>query len=100
MSRFRLSPLADRDLNEVADYLADRNPSAAVHELERLFQKFAALANQPMMGELRRDLPGNLRCFTTGNYVILYEPSPDGIRVARVVHAARDLGSVLRSEPS
>jgi len=30
MSGFRLSHLAERDLGEIADYIADHNPSAAI----------------------------------------------------------------------
>jgi plasmid stabilization system protein ParE len=50
------------------------------------------------MGQLRPDLPGNPRSFTADNFVILYKPTTDGIEVARVVHAARDLGALLRRE--
>ena len=48
------------------------------------------------MSELRPDLPKRPRSFSAGSYVILYKPIADGIEVARVVHAARDLGSLLR----
>ena len=95
MSHFRLSPQAERDLDELADYIADRNPSAAVHEVEKLLDKFSLLGRNPLLGEMRNDLPPNLRGFVAGNFVILYTPIANGIEVARVVHAARDLGSLV-----
>jgi plasmid stabilization system protein ParE len=36
--------------------------------------------------------------FTSGNYVILYRPTDDGIDIVQVVHAARDLGNVFRRD--
>jgi len=31
-------------------------------------------------------------------FLIVYEPTPEGIRVARLVHASRDLASELERE--
>lgn len=98
MSGFRLSHLAERDLDEIADYLADRNPSAAIREIEELAERFALLATHPLMGQFRKDLPGCPRTFSSGNYLILYRPTSTGIEVARVVHAARDLAAILRQQ--
>jgi toxin ParE1/3/4 len=47
------------------------------------------------MGQLRQDLAANLRSFSVGNYVILYRPTRTGIDVARVIHAARDIGALF-----
>ena len=47
----------ERNLDEIADYLADRNPSAAIREIEGLVERFALLASQPLMGRLREDIP-------------------------------------------
>lgn len=98
MSGFRLSHLAELDLDGIADYLADRSPSAAIREIEELADRFALLATQPLMGQLREDLPGCPRAFCSGNYLILYRPISAGIEVARVVHAARDTVSILRQQ--
>jgi toxin ParE1/3/4 len=98
MSAFRLSHIAEGDLDGIADYLADYSPSAAVQVIERLFERFALLASQPLMGQLREDLPGRPRSFRSGNYLILYRPTTDGIEVARVVDATRDLASLLRQQ--
>lgn len=94
MTRFRLSHQAERDLEEIAD----RNPTAAVRVLEGLLNKFALLGDNPLLGQLRPDLPHSPCSFTAGNFVILYKPATNGIEVGRVVHAARDLGALLRRE--
>jgi toxin ParE1/3/4 len=98
MKQFRLSRLATRDLEEIADYIGARNPTAAVRQLDRLFEMFATLGTQPLLGQLRDDLPSRPRSFCPGNYVILYKPAAAGIHVVRVVHAARDLKSLLGRE--
>lgn len=98
MSDFRLSRLAESDLDEIADYIADHNPAAAIKELESLQDRFALLATQPLMGELREELPCRPRVFCSGNYLIVYRPTDSGIEVARVVHAARDLAAILRQQ--
>jgi toxin ParE1/3/4 len=100
MTRFRLSRQAKADLEAIAAYIGDRNPSAAVQELRKLHEKFAVLGKNPLMGELRQELPKSPRSFTAGNHVILYKQAISGIEVARVVHASRDIGTILReNEP-
>jgi toxin ParE1/3/4 len=96
MGRFRLSRHARLDLDEIADHLADYSPSAATKTLKTLLERLTLLARQPLLGEVREDLPGCPRCFVSGNYVILYQPAADGIEVARVVHASRDIKSLLK----
>ena len=98
MTRFRLSRQAKSDLEGIAVYIGDRNPPAANRELEKLLDKFAVLGKNPLLGELRQDLPGAPHCFVAGSFLILYKPMIDGIEVARVVLAARDLRSLLHEE--
>lgn len=55
------------------------------------------LAENPLIGKLRTDLAENIRSFPIGNYVIIYIPIPDGIRVFRIFHGARDIQSIWQS---
>jgi toxin ParE1/3/4 len=98
MTRFRLSHRAESDLEGIADYIADRSPSAAARELEKLLDRFTLLGSSPLLGQSRPDLPGSPRTFAAGSFVIVYKPAASGIEVARVVHAARDLAGLLHSE--
>jgi toxin ParE1/3/4 len=45
------------------------------------------------MGQQRPELAANLRSYSVGNYVIFYRPVQKGIEIARVIHAARDIGA-------
>jgi toxin ParE1/3/4 len=95
MNGFRLARQADADLDEIADYIADRNPSAALRQIDAFYQKFALLGRQPLMGQSCGHLRPGLRCFSAGTYVIFYVPRDDGIEVERVVHGARDITSMF-----
>jgi toxin ParE1/3/4 len=96
VNKYRLSALAFQDLEEIADYIGERNPAAAVKVLDRLHESFRLLAESPLLGEKRDDLPGSPRVFSVGNYLIAYEPLPNGIQVGRVADARRDIVSLLR----
>ena len=96
MGLVRLAHLANTDLDEVRDYISQQNPAAANNVLEQLFAALESLANHPEIGERREDLGRNLRAFVVRPYVILYQPAPDGIHVARIIHGARDFPRMFR----
>ena len=51
-----------------------------------------------MMGRARDELAPGLRSFPIGRYVIFYEPLPDGVAIARVLHGARDIDAGFESK--
>jgi toxin ParE1/3/4 len=69
-----------------------------VKQLQRFLETFTMLAKVPLLGEKRGDLPGEPRVFCVGNYLIVYEPLPAGIQVARIAHAAQDIVTLLQRE--
>lgn len=91
MIRYSIAPLARVDLDEIWDYIATDNPSAANRLLEELHQKFLLLGTQPLIGQTRQELRENLRSFSVGKYVIYYELVDRRIRVLRVLHGSRDV---------
>jgi toxin ParE1/3/4 len=93
MKRYRLAPDAAIDVKSIHKYVARDNLTAADRLVQEFKQKFRLLGSQPLIGEARPELAENLRSFSVGNYVILYRPTLKGIEVARVLHAARDIGS-------
>jgi len=97
MNCYTVSPLARADLKSIWDYIAveNGNPTAANALLERFCQRFALLATEPLLGELRDDLRPGLRAFVVSPYVIFYYPVDDGIEVAGVVHGARNIKSMF-----
>ncbi len=82
---------AEEDLIEIWIYIAQDNPGAADRMLDNLEQRFHALADNPLIGQLRPDIAPELRYFTVGKYLILYRAVPSGVQIVRVIHGARDV---------
>ncbi len=91
MKHYRVSPDARADLDNIYDYVARENLTAADGLVDKFKAKFILLARHPLMGQSRPELAPNLRSTPVGNYVILYRPSNDGIEIARIIHSARDM---------
>lgn len=90
MARLFRSPAAKDDLREIVRYIARDNETAARNWRRGMETTFHSLASQPFMGMERTEFSEPLRSFVHGNYVIFYRPIPDGVEIARVIHAARD----------
>ena len=93
MSRCVFSELARRDLDGIAEYVAQQSPDAALRFVTRLEERCNRLAELPGMGRLRPDLGPELRGYTVPRtkYIVVYRQTPEGIEILRVVHGARSL---------
>jgi toxin ParE1/3/4 len=98
MARLIISPDAESDLVEIGVYIARHSGSRERAELflASLHHTCETLASQPEMGQLRTEfVTGKYRSFSVGNYVIYFSCVPDGVRVARILHGARDHNTLL-----
>lgn len=86
---------AQLDMDEIWLYIARHNVQAADRILDLFLQRFRMLARQPLIGEPCEELLPSLRRFSAGRYVIFYFPAGNGVRIARVLHGARDVGSLF-----
>ena len=93
MSRYRLTLDALRDVRNIWEYVAAQSPLGADRLVDRLYDRFEALARTPGMGRLRPDLGPELRGYTVPRtkYIVVYRQTPEGIEILRVVHGARSL---------
>jgi len=72
MARITYAPAAVDDLCNIVSFIAQDNPDAAHNWLQRIAEVCELLAENPMIGEERRDFSVlGCRCFTVGNYVVL-----------------------------
>lgn len=97
MSGLRLSPLAERDVEDIGYYIALDDFQAAERVVSRLFRAFELLAEHPELGRIREDL-GNIRSLSVHPYVIFYRAGKRGLEIARVLHGARDVLTILEKE--
>ena len=91
-------PLAELDLLDIWDYIADDSFERADEFLDRIESKLQALARTPGMGKRRKELLPGLQSFPIGNYVVFYRASEDGIDVIRVLRGSRDIEEIFRQE--
>ena len=91
MVRVIRRPLAELDILEIWDFIADDSITEADLWIEGLDEKLLLWATQPMMGRSRDELARGLRSFAFGRYVVFFLPISDGLDVVRVLHASRDI---------
>jgi toxin ParE1/3/4 len=101
--RYRLSRFALADLEGIANYLGERNPSASDRVLVAIFHTFDRLAIDRELGSSLEGLRPGLRMLTPGRpaekYVVIYYLVPDGVLISGVYHSARDwYGFLSRGE--
>jgi toxin ParE1/3/4 len=91
---YRLSALAERDLEEIWSYVADdASPETADRLIDAIIHRFELLAEQPRLGRLRPEFGAGVRSFTVENHVIYYRHD-GGVLIARVLHGRRDQAAV------
>ena len=96
MKRFRLSPEAANDIEEIWRFIAGNNIDAAQRVRLELLNACRKLARNPGLGHQRRDLTSrSVRFWPVYSYVIIYREDSKPLEIVRVVHGARDVGALL-----
>ena len=96
MKRYVLTPSANKDINDIWDYIAGDNIEAADRVLNALQSAIIKLAKNPHIGHQREELADNRhRFFLVFSYLIVYRHEAEPLQILRVLHAARDLQSIL-----
>jgi toxin ParE1/3/4 len=94
--RLVLAPLAEADLDAIAEFIARESPGGAVKMLLRIRAGMTTLLDQPRLGQLVQKPPRTrLRKWTVAPYIVFYRVMDDDLEVVRVLHAARDLDDLL-----
>ena len=93
------SPSAVSDFSEILDYLHTRNPAAAFQLVEDLAEFcIEIIGEHPGIGREADHLMPNLRIIAKSNYYICYRVLGSRVEIGRLIHAARDLGRLLREQ--
>jgi plasmid stabilization system protein ParE len=97
MSGYVLGTAAELDLDEIWEYIAEDSIDAADRWIERLFDAFEKLAQNPGIGHKREDLTAYPVLFwPVGAYLILYRVQSELLEIVAVTQGARDIPSFLR----
>ena len=92
---------AERDVVQIATWLAERDVALAVRFLDATEETFLTLAQSPDLGSPYSggaELLEGLRVWRVDgfrNHLIYYRTVDEGIQVVRVLHAARDLPAIF-----
>lgn len=100
MKRFILTPRAKQDINDIWNYIANGNVDAADRVLDALDNAMIKLAKNPGIGHRRDELTDKRhRFFLVYSYLIVYRHETKPLQIIRVLHAARDVQSILGLAP-
>ncbi|MBF6990845.1 type II toxin-antitoxin system RelE/ParE family toxin [Cupriavidus sp. IK-TO18] len=95
----RLTPLAEAELEAIADYIARDNPRRALSFVQELRDRCLSLADMPLAFPLvPRYEDRGVRHRVHGNYQIFYRvvgDPPERIDVLHVLHSARNYAALL-----
>lgn len=89
--RLIITPLAERDIEDIGDYIAEGNPQRAITFVAELHEQCDKIATQPQIYSLRKELGGNIRSCSYGNYVIFFQEMGQQVSIVRVLNASRDI---------
>ena len=93
MTKVRLAPKAQHDLDEIWLYVVSLNEDLerADGVLRSLHSAFTLLGDNPRMGVARPDFGDNVRIHVVRGYVIAYRVQLDCVEIARVSGGAEDI---------
>jgi len=92
LNSYFLTPSAQRDLDEIHDYVAAGSPSAAEQLMAEIEGAIERLAQFPRSGHLRTGLmPAEVRFWVVDTYLVVYRADETPIEILRIVSGFRDL---------
>ncbi len=99
MTRYRLTLLAERDLEEIVDFITEESGRDRAHTvLQEILSAAGRLAEIPGIGHAREDLTAEAVLFwSVYSYLIVYRPKTQPLEVVRVLHGRQDVETMLRA---
>ena len=86
MKRLLYSQSTTRDLNDILDFVARDNPTAAKSFVDDIIETCHLIAENPQMGTRREDLAPALRMFVHQSYGVYYRNLDTEVMIERVLH--------------
>ena len=88
--RVFFAPEAEADLEELLDYIAERNPRAAVKLEARIFESIERLAARELDGPEQRLLSGAIvKSWPVPPVRVYYQRAVDALQIVRIYHQSR-----------
>ncbi len=96
--RLELSSFIEGDLDTIADYIAQDNPTRAVSFLREIRSQIMSVGQNPLLYQLRPEIGDGARMAIVGRYVILFRVKGGTVRIERVVYGGRDLLTLIQQK--
>lgn len=100
MSRlYQLTASAQRHVDEIGVFIAEDSLDAALKVYDALEEAFELLAENPGIGHTREDLTNRpVKFWSVYSYLVVYEPASEPLTVVAVLHGARDVENLLKTD--
>ncbi len=85
-------PIAQKDLEEILEYIQTDNPGAALKFLDQIDKAVSQLADFPFMGIIPKDFRLqylNYRMLVVESYLVFYVVNDDTVEIQRILHGKR-----------
>lgn len=92
------TPLAETDLEEIGDYIAQDNPARALTFIQEIRAQCQKIGKSPLACRVRPEPGDKIRSCPFGKYVILYCPQAPDVLIVRVLHGDMDLPRHMGNE--
>lgn len=89
MKRYRVSPQARADMADLTDYYRPLSPKFLVRLKRAILTKFRVIGTSPLLGSPAQVRTPGVRRVTAMKHTILYQPTPTGVMILRVIDGRR-----------
>lgn len=94
----RYLPIAQTDLIEIFDFIAQDSPNRALAFVEKLHKRIGILVQHPLLGRIPRHpklQEYGYRVLILESYLIFYIIRGETVEIHRVVHGSRNLDHLI-----
>jgi len=94
----RYLPVAQDDLIEIFDFIAQDSPNHASSFVEKLDKRISLLESNPLLGRVPRNTKlqeYDYRVLIIGSYLVFYVIHGQTVEINRVVHGSRSLDHLI-----
>lgn len=96
MKTYALSEEAEQDYFEAFDFISGYSQRAALAWQHRMLEAFDHLSDWPLSGMVRPAYgSASLRIWVDGDYIVLYDPKKEPLRILGILHGAQNFYSLL-----
>jgi toxin ParE1/3/4 len=95
--RYRITDDAERDLNEIFQYWAERTSlTIADRVIDGIVERFWLLGEFPGAAKSSEEIAPGVRCFPAGEYLIYYHRARKCTDILQIFHGAREQSKALK----